>query len=281
MEDIEITYSFNFNATSYSPPSISGSTAAFAFLAIFFNITGIVLSLFLLGLLKGEKRVGQRVCCYADIALSCVQFPAIVVSLIAGRVPSMLFCQLNGFTIHAVCTCQFSSITCLAYERFYNTKQVRDGNAGKGKKRPPFWFYLRAVLWPLLVIHAALPILTRGGYGAYGMKPAAFQCYATGGEGVFSHDIFPVMNLAFFVGCTTFIFYSLLSSFFILRGILAKAGADKNGTVAKDAAKIEKKAMLFAVALATTFLGACVARPSPTPMQSDRSGMRILRTRKT
>ena len=196
MSNIEAAYGFNFHGTPLHPPPMTTSTLIIVSFTLVFHIFGFVFSLMVLyatlhsasSTKQSDKRTnpGQRLQSSWDALLPLSFIISLVPSVLNNRVPSMAFCQFQGFLTQTAATCQFACITGLMLERFNKLKRIRDGLPAKVSS---IWLNLKVFCWPVLVVYAALPWITSGEFGAFGMKSNGVTCFATGGLGIVRHDL--------------------------------------------------------------------------------------------
>jgi hypothetical protein len=250
--DIQEKYGFNFNSTDPQPPFANHTSIAFNTLDLTLLVLGLMSSATLLLLINNQpskhKKLGQRICLFADFCLALFFFTFIPLSYSNRRMLSMSLCQVYSVGTHFFCTLQMTTITSLAYERYFCVRMLQEN---KKKRVAPHWWFIQFVGIPFLGLHALLPVLSSGAYGAYGLKGNGIQCYAVSGKGVVGHDLYIIASLAFAVVCLCAIPYWLGHSYLMTRAILSKSST--MATV-EAAAKAERRSMWFALSLAITFV---------------------------
>jgi hypothetical protein len=186
LDDVERIYGFDFNTTHPTPPLMSPTSSTFLPLAMVFQLFGSIGSLTVLALIQyqqrysartsGAGRIGQKAVCVADIFFQVVMSIFSVLILSSNRTPSMTACQATSFLAHSTGEIQCAFIAALAYERYWAICAIRDHGV-IGGKAAPHWKYILWIVCPATVIHSALPWVTGGGYGAYGMKVRSLLDY--------------------------------------------------------------------------------------------------------
>jgi hypothetical protein len=203
------------------------------------------------GLSAGGDKIrtnpGQHLMSTCDALLPLAFIVCVVGALANGGVPTMAFCQLQGFLTQAFATCQFACITGLMLERYGRLCRMRDGTP---PRESAIWKNLKRFCWPLLIANAALPAALGGEYGAYGLKPNNVICFATAGRGVLKHDFFPVLNVSYFLTCTTAIVFLAYKSHLIIRSMFQSAAKEWSDV----AAAAERRNLVYVLCLSASFL---------------------------
>ena len=271
-DDVYSTYNFNFDATSPEPPMMSPSVRILAGLMLACNCVSFLLSSTVLLLIRRRKLQDTYsavvILLSWEVAYSVHSFIVISSSLHYGRVPSMAMCQYSGFGYHLLCSCEISSLVGLAYDRYHKVKSLTRSGAAAAKTRreeSPHWLYVRRVVWPLLAAFAALPIVTNSRFGVFGVKNSSELCFSMGGAGILLHDIYVALLAMYFYGLVVpSILYFLILTHRMLNKLLRNAKSSSGDSAAstqqlagsQKAAKIERQALLFAVALIFNVLAA-------------------------
>jgi hypothetical protein len=284
-------YGFNWNSTNPAPPPISSFTRGTSYFVFVVSVIGFVFSVALLCLIsmltvrnthgdnenkaktmltraiaKAKTRAGFRAQS-ADmrkgqglqlkfVALTLATGTAILCrSVQVGRVHDIWECQLQACVMHTMALSQFGTLMMSSVERYYSLLAIARQKPGL----PPLWSYLKFGLWPFFLLHSLLPIATSATYGAYGMMPNSATCLGVSGQGVPGHDAFVLINLGFFVVCMGVMIFTGYKSFLLIKSIVGKAAKSKKGRSDQEnrdhaATKIERTALLFNIALITTFL---------------------------
>jgi hypothetical protein len=261
LASISSVYGFNFNATNLVPPPMSTSSSAILTFTTACQIPSIITLLLILREIgritrrnpSAPSRQGQVLVCKTDLAFHAITLPMNAMIFLHNRTPSMAFCQANGFLMHALCETQMTLIAGLAYERYWTIKEIQ-AHRPPGSRAAPHWPYVKFLCIPLIILHSALPWLTEGAYGAYGMKPNANYCYATSGRGNFMHDAHIAVLLFYvMVVCFTVIVVSGFKSYRIISEIAAAVNTNVHSSATQAAAKQERKALYFAFGLTLLF----------------------------
>jgi hypothetical protein len=262
MSSFSERYGVNFNATNPLPPLMSSTTATISMVHVCICLFGLVSSVLLMTSISrsttSQNRAIRRVqamLCLSDASLYITYIVFLSTNTYFGQVPNNLFCQVNGVAIHFVCTSNFTTITYAVYDRYYRLVRMKvDRGKAAGKVVvPPHERIFKYLLLPFLLLHALLPAITAGGYGIYIPKPNNSKCYAGGGKGVLAHDVFPVANLAWFLGCFCVIVVASWRSLAIIKELLSENNVQSNAGSAKRV-EAERRAMWHSIATTLLFL---------------------------
>jgi hypothetical protein len=256
----EVTYGYNWhNATTPLPPPTTSTTRSFHLLVLLilsFGTLGTALNLAALSRRSrahpSEQRQGQKVQACFDLLFYLVYFFLPLPVVHYRRVPSDVLCQATGFALHFVSTAQFSAITGLVFERYYRLRCLQRGDAASARKISPHWRLFFAAVVPLLLLHAALPILTGSYYGHYAPIPNSTACYATGGRGVLRHDLYGTATVLYFGGCFAFTLVSSYRSLRITRALLHPSSASSSATA--GSVRVERSALKYSFTITLYFL---------------------------
>ena len=270
-------YDFDFNSSSPSPPVMSSSVRAVASLVLAVAVVGMFLSLSVLyAILQArlyEKYKSIATLLGWKVALFVFDIFYLSATLHYGRVPSMAMCQFEGFMVHSICLCDIACHVCLAFDRYYKMQTLSlPPSASKARRSANWhWHYTKLVVWPLLIVLSALPILTSNAFGAYGIKADGVLCTAVGGSGILAHDLFPAINVIFTFGVAlpAIVFFLFSSQRLISKTLMGQdranggeqAGSnggrsDQQLAGSKKAAMIERRSLLYTFVLILNFLTA-------------------------
>ncbi|GMI38680.1 hypothetical protein TeGR_g2730, partial [Tetraparma gracilis] len=259
----EQLYGYNFhNSTTNLPPLMSSTSSAFTLATMFTLSLGFFLSLLLLVCISRlttasnrALRSVQRLLCTADLLLYLELFMVLSINYTYQRVPSHVACQVQGVAVHFFSTANFTTITLSTYDRYWRLRRLRDSSSPSrlSSFSPVHWrFYMFGIL-PFLLVHALLPVITSGGYGIYVPKPNSSLCYAGGGRGVFAHDLFPAMNVGWFMGCFGVIIIASYQTLKIIHGLLTASNVQSTSAERKRV-EAERRAMYYAGSTSLLFL---------------------------
>jgi hypothetical protein len=253
---------YGLNTTNPLPPLMSSTTSAISVLNVFILLSGFVLSLLLLFCISRLTTASNRalrevqgMLTVADMLLYLTFAIPLTVNAYHRQVPSQTFCQAQGVAVHFFATGNFTTITFSVIDRHYRLCQIRDSSTKSSgtAPTPAHWRVYKYAVLPLLLVHALLPVLTSGGYGVYVPKPNNNLCYAGGGRGVFAHDVFPAMNVGFFLSCSLVVMVLSWRTVKIIRGLLSASNVQSTAAT-KKRVEAERKAMWYAGTTTLLFL---------------------------
>lgn len=193
----------------------------------------------------------QKIQCIFDLFTCFAWIGTVAVNLHYGRVSSDFFCQLQGTVLLFFATGNFTTITYGVYNRYYYLGQLKD-NKTPNKDKPPPHERIYFIVLVLLLIHALLPVMTSATYGIYFPKPSNATCFASGGRGIFAHDIFGFISMLHFLGNTALIIFASYQSLKIIKTLLS--ASVQSTASGKKQAEAERRAALLAIVTTLLFL---------------------------
>jgi hypothetical protein len=190
--------------------------------------------------------------CKLDLVFHLLTLPVNIIILLNNRSPSMTTCQIDGFVLHFLAGARAAIVAGMAVERYLSSEGLRPAEAAVTAPETtpvthtasrPLWRFVNFIVTPLIMLHSALPWLTEGGYGAYGMKPNASHCFAASGAGDSMHDMYVAVNLVFMVACLAVAAIYAFRSHRAISGVITATATQER----KDLLYVVLSAALFVV----------------------------------